>query len=140
MANTETKKKKIEEAIPLETEKGEVIFWHKGRAGMVSYEIGIDQFTRKPISKEIKFINHRYPTSDPDEIKALDTFGEKTKMVRRLDEYKQALAQEPKFVVMEINGKKVKIPLSALKDSYAKDVEEEMTGGALDHILETKTK
>jgi len=114
---SEKPKKPKNEAVPLDTEKA--VYRHEGKSGMIVLHMGNEQFTNKPIERIINFMNHVYSTTDPEEIKLLDEITKlPTPTLYKFDEYKELVESQPAFIVMELNGKKMKVPVSALEDSY----------------------
>lgn len=114
---------------PEEIKDDVVTFWHMGRAGFLVYETGKEPLTGKPIEKMVKFVNHIYNTSNQEEIKILDEVCERSpNVMKRFSEYELLKSSKPEYLAMEINGKKVKVPISALEDSYKKEIEKELEG------------
>ena len=125
MAKSATKKSNL----PEEIKDDEVTFWHMGRAGFLVYETGKEPLTGKPIEKMVKFVNHIYKTDNKEEIKILDEVCERSpKVIKRFSEYELLKSSKPEYLAMEINGKKVKVPISALEESYKNEIEKELEG------------
>lgn len=104
---------------PTQIDSAEVTYRHKARQGMVALFLGKEPLTSKPIEKFVKFSEHLYKTSDATEIEKLDEWCLKANgEIQRFDEYKLMVNSQPQEIAMEIDGKKVKVPLKLLEDAY----------------------
>ena len=116
-------KKPKPEVLP---ENEQVAYRHAARQGMVSLLLGTEPLTNKPIERIIQFRDHLYSTKDPVEIEKLDAWCEKApESVKRFDYYKLLEAAQPQYVTMEVDGKKVRVPMELLKEAYIKNTEQE---------------
>lgn len=119
------KNKDSKPVVPVPVDESTVTYWHKGKLGFVVYTTGKEPLTNKPIENTIKFQNHLYKTNVPEEIKILDECAARSpQTLKRFDEFSMLQAAEPEMIMMEIGGKKVKVPLSALKDSFKEEFQE----------------
>lgn len=117
---TGEKTKKLKDNVT-EVNEEEVTYWHKGRKGIIHYIAGTDA-TGKPIEKKIEFINHIFKTTDTALKAHLDILAERSPhILKRYNEYEIAKLSEPREIIMDIGGKKVRVPVEAMKESYLKE-------------------
>ena len=125
MSDKNEKDKKLKEKVK-EVETDQVKYWHEGWAGMVVLKTGKEPLTDKPIEKFIYFTDHFYATEDKEEIKLLDAICDRApNIMKRFDDYQIMVDSTPKTVAMEINGKKVIVPMDALTDSFKEQLAKE---------------
>jgi len=119
----ETKATAKEKVTPIDTTT--VKYWHEGKLGMIAFDKGKDN-KGEPVNEFIYFRDHVYETSDTKLIKQLDNYCEANPHIaKRLDVYEEMLNSQPANVVMDINGKKVSVPMEALTDAFKEQLAKE---------------